>query len=337
MKSLKLLFFLSLVAIASSAQNSLPYLQKTVSANTLKIIEVKTSGGSIKLLGNSGNKLDVKVFVKSSNGKDISQKEIEALIENYDFDVKFSMDKLLCIAKSKTNQNHKNLLFNFEISTPKNVDIDLKTSGGSINIENLNGNLVFATSGGSLNLKNLNGNTTGRTSGGSIYLADTKGNTTLITSGGSIEALNTEGNLELKTSGGSLTLTNLSGKIEASTSGGSIYSENIEGSLEIKTSGGSIDLINISGDVWATTSGGGIKGNFTKLGKELSLKTSAGNINVNLPFNEGMDLDLKANKIKSEKLAKVSPNLGKGEIRGKVNGGGTLVTMRTGVGNITID
>jgi hypothetical protein len=54
--------------------------------------------------------------------------------------------------------------------------------------------------------------------------------------------------------------------------------------------------------VIARTSGGGIDANIVKLGEILRLSTSAGNIHANIPFSEGMDLDIKGNRIKSDKL-----------------------------------
>jgi hypothetical protein len=74
-----------------------------------------------------------------------------------------------------------------------------------------------------------------------------------------------------------------------------------------------------------------------KLGKILRLSTSAGNIHANIPFSEGMDLDIKGNRIKSDKLSKVSSNLSSGRVKGRVNGGGTEVTLTASSGTIFVE
>ena len=62
----------------------------------------------------------------------------------------------------------KGLKVHYEILVPEDIELDIKTSGGSIHAENIAGDVMLKTSGGSLQLKDLAGNITARTSGGSI-------------------------------------------------------------------------------------------------------------------------------------------------------------------------
>jgi hypothetical protein len=339
MKKTYLFIIAALLVTSSFAQNKTPYMVKKFPVAGIKSLEVSTSGGGINVMGKAANEAEVKVFVSGNNSKnELSAKEIEKLLENYILEIAKEGDLLRCTAKNKGQMDwKKSLSISFEIKVPEKINTNLKTSGGSISLEKLTGKLDFSTSGGSLSLTNLSGNINGRTSGGSIGLTDSDGEIDLKTSGGAIAANNSKGNINLATSGGSFDLKNLKGQIMARTSGGGIDAEMIEGSLIVSTSGGAIDLKAISGDVIATTSGGGINADIKKLGKKLKLSTSAGSIHANLPFDAGMDLDIKGSKIKSDKLAKVSNKLETGRVKGKINGGGTEVIISSSVGTVYLD
>ncbi len=341
MKILNLLMALLFTCSAAIAQNNEPYLVKNFDGESITRVEASTSGGTIKVTGGA-SRATVKVFVRSNSlNNKLTQSEIKERLENYILEIKVSGSTLICLAKAKkenfTWNNSNRLSIGFEITVPERVDTDLATAGGSINLAKLTGNLLFRTSGGSIGLENITGTVKGATSGGSIKVKYMDANGTLSTSGGSITAENASGDLKFVTSGGSITFNDMEGDIRGTTSGGSIKANNIKGNLYISTSGGSIKFTNIEGNISGSTSGGGIEGNILSIDKTVNLSTSAGSIKVDLPFNEGMDLDLKGNRIYSDKLAKVSSTLKEGKVNGKVNGGGKSVKMRTSAGSIYVD
>jgi hypothetical protein len=175
----------------------------------------------------------------------------------------------------------------------------------------------------------------GRGSGGCIHIANSSNDIDLVTSGGSIHAKDCTGDIRLKTSGGSLELDGLNGKIEAETSGGSINAEDIKGELVTSTSGGSIKLSGLACSVDAETSGGGIEAVIKETTKNVKLRNSGGNINLQLPANKGYDLNLNADKINVD-LKNFSGSADENSIEGKINGGGTLVDVRASSGKISV-
>lgn len=341
MNTIKLLLFALLISVTLKAQTTEPYIIKDFGKQNINFVDVSTSGGTIKVTGGAST-TRVRVYIRPNNwSKKLTESQIKERLENYILDVKVTDGKLICLAKPKNDgfifNNDNRLSVSFEIESPEKVSTNLRTSGGSIQLANLKGDLEFKTSGGSLNLSNLAGKIDGKTSGGSIKLTDVKGTVSLSTSGGSITAENVSDKINLSTSGGSLTFINLSGDIKGTTSGGSIKADNIKGNLSISTSGGSIRFSEINGSIKASTSGGSINGDIKSIGEFVDLSTSAGAIRVDLPFNENMDLDLKGNRIYSEKLAKHSSTLKQGKAQGKINGGGKSVRMRTSSGSIYVD
>jgi hypothetical protein len=316
-----------------------PYMVKTLGNEAIKVVEAKTSGGSISVSGGNSTQARIEVYVTPNNDRSISKEEIQQrLKELYDLNVTAAGNKLSAIARSKEQIRDwkKALNISFKIYVPQNVSSDLTTSGGSIHLENLTGSQSFTTSGGSLHVVKLSGKINGRTSGGSIHLNDSNDEITLRTSGGSIKASNCTGTLKLTTSGGSLELSGLKGTTTATTSGGSVKGENIEGELKTSTSGGSIALDNLRCSLETSTSGGNITVAFSRLGSFVRINNSAGNVSLTLPKNKGLDLDLSGD-IANTSFENFSGKIEDHQVKGKLNGGGVPVTVDANSGRIRLE
>lgn len=340
----KILFQLLLAGLSGSlyaqAENETPFLTKSFANESIKGVEVKTSGGSISVTGVSPSEARVEVFVRPNNRTgDVSKAEIERrLRENYDLEVSVKSNKVIALAKQKQqNLDGKNSLsISFKVFTPKNIVSSLQTSGGSIHLKNLTGNQDFATSGGSLHVDNLSGKVRGRTSGGSIHVANSTDDINLATSGGSIHADNCSGNLRLATSGGSLNLTGLQGNIEANTSGGSIQGNNIRGELTTNTSDGSIRLSDLACSLETSTSGGNINVSIKEFGSYVRISNSAGNVDIRIPVNKSVDLKLSGQRVTTTALSNFKGTMDKEEVEGKLNGGGIPLIVRAGSGKVNL-
>lgn len=325
MKKIIAFAFLFFVINRAFAQSEIPYTVKTYPSKEVKNLEVNTSGGGILVEGGSDVNTKVEVYITGNNGKNsLSKAEIEERLDNYILSYTHIGNTLKITAKTKNNNmNWRNSLsISYKIYTSKNIDTELRTSGGGINLKNLKGNLNFQTSGGGLNLANLSGMVNGKTSGGGINLVDCNENVSLSTSGGGISAKNSAGNIKLRTSGGGLRLENMKGKIDASTSGGGIDIAHVSGELITSTSGGSIKLDDVAGNISASTSGGSIAATISSIDNYVTLKASSGNIKVDLPLSKGMNLDIAANKVSHATFADFDGEIERDRILGKLNGGG---------------
>jgi DUF4097 and DUF4098 domain-containing protein YvlB len=344
MKKYFFLFLLANICLAVNAQtrsDKEPYLTKSLSGESVSNVVAETSGGNISVSGVTASDSRVEVFVSQNNYKlkSLSADELKTRInENYDLDVSVKNNKLTVTAKSKHRINDwkKALNFSFKIYVSKNVTTDLVTSGGNIELTGVSGNQEFTTSGGNLVLKDIEGKIKGRTSGGNISFRDLKNDIDLTTSGGDIEAENSSGNINISTSGGSIRLNGLKGDIKASTSGGNVEGETIEGDLSAHTSGGNISLHELNCGLNAGTSGGNIDVSIKTLLKDISINNSAGNVNLKIPKNKGIDLKLSANKISTETLENFKGTNNKDEIDGTVSGGGISVKVDAGGGKINL-
>lgn len=334
MKKYLLVLFVACAGSSVFAQNNqkTPYLTKSLSGQSIKDVFVNTSGGSITVSGATGEEPRVEVFIQGNNGNGgLPKEEIQKrLDENYDLKVDVSSGELHASAKNKKNNMDwkRSLSISFRVYVPGNVATSLSTSGGSIHLDNLTGAQQFETSGGSLHLDKITGTIKGRTSGGSIHVSNSKEDIDLQTSGGSVEANNCTGRIRLETSGGSLHLDGLKGDIKATTSGGSISGNKIDGDFITGTSGGSINLTDLSCSLNASTSAGSIHAQFISVGKSVKIDASSGRVDLQLPAKQGLNLDLRADRIETNLADNFSGSKDKERVEGKLNGGGSLVEVR---------
>lgn len=317
-------------------QDKEPYMTRSLSNESIKNIKMQTAGGNITISSVNGSEARVEVYVQTNNSRQhpMTKEEIQKrLDEDYDLTISVSDNKLVAIAKTKHENRKwdwkKQLNISFKAFVPQNVSTDLATSGGNITLSSISGEQDFKTSGGNLNLDNISGKIKGRTSGGNITFNNLKDDINLATSGGNIEANNSTGTMRLSTSGGNVRLKSLNGDIKASTSGGNVKGEDVSGELSAHTSGGNIVMNNLASSIDASTSGGSIDVEVSKLGKYITLHNSGGSINLVLPKDKGLDLDLSASRIKAGTLNNFSGKIEDDEIKGTLNAGGIPVKMRT--------
>lgn len=299
--SLLLMLWMISTAAAMQTNDTNPYRVEEFSINTLGQLDVRTSGGHITVEGSNGNQVRVEMYV-SKNGRRLSPSDTD--LDEFDIRIEQDGNKIHAIAKKEDSSSWKfwennNTSVSFVVYTPKEMTTDLKTSGGHIKTIGLTGNQKIATSGGHLELRDL------------------------------------EGTVDARTSGGHIDISNVTGDVEARTSGGHIDAENTTGSLRVRTSGGHIDLQNIAGTVEASTSGGSISATITKMGEFAKLRTSGGNIDITVPRNIGLDLNLRGSRVHTQ-LENFSGDMEDDDVEGSINGGGPMLSARTSGGTVRV-
>jgi len=176
-----------------------------------------------------------------------------------------------------------------------------------------------------------------RTSGGDVVVEDLEGAVTLRTSGGAVEVHHVRGPVELRTSGGEVRAAAVRGDLEARTSGGRIHASEVEGAVDARTSGGPIQIYDVSGSVEARTSGGPIAVRFTRPPRG-RLETSGGGIDVEFPAGSGVDLDARSSggRVEVDPRVAVRGSSEAGRVEGAIHGGGGELRLRTSGGSIHV-
>ena len=176
------------------------------------------------------------------------------------------------------------------------------------------------------------------------------------TGSGSQDLIGISGPAEASTGSGDLLLTNIGGAVEARTGSGSIHAEGIGGAFKAKTGSGSVRLTqNAPGDVVATSGSGSIvlrgidgalradagSGSIKVEGRQAGrweLDTGSGSIRIHLPEDASFELDAESNSgnIDINHPLTVKGKISDDHLKGQVRGGGPLLNVRSGSGNIRI-
>jgi DUF4097 and DUF4098 domain-containing protein YvlB len=209
----------------------------------------------------------------------------------------------------------------WNIRVPDRYNVDVETSGGSIEIDDIRGTVDARTSGGGIKTGRIDGEGTLMTSGGSITVAGGTARLVAHTSGGGITIGDTTGPVEAKTSGGSITLARTGGDVLARTSGGGIRIDDAMGKVDAHTSGGSIH---------ATLS--------RQPAGDSTLKTSGGGVIVSLAPSIAVDLDAQSSGggVRSDVPVTVQGTQEEDSIHGRINGGGPKLVLRSSGGGIRV-
>ena len=191
-----------------------------------------------------------------------------------------------------------------KITTPKDIDLDLLTQGGNINIGDVDGNAVLRTSGGSVTTGNIRGNATITTQGGPIKSGNIGGNA-VMRSPGTIEVSDVGGNAEFHTTAGKVTAGSIGGSMTRAEAGrtisiikaGEVQATTNAGDISIgeasrinaKSGGGHITTRRVRGPFQGHTEQGDIR--LDSAGSWVEASTGQGNILVHM-VPENIDGDL---------------------------------------------
>ena len=157
------------------------------------------------------------------------------------------------------------------------------------------------------------------------------------TGSGNITVANVGDDVKVATGSGDIRLNSVQGRARAETGSGSIRGSELTGGLSAETGSGTIEVRGVHGGLRAETGSGRISAE-GEPASEWKLNAGSGNIDVRLPPRAGFNLYAKAD---SGRVSVDRPitmqTLGRNEVRGKVGGGGPLVDVRSGSGNIHIE
>lgn len=279
--------------------------------------------GSIDILSGGEGKLDVRVHRKVTRSSESRAREV---LDAHEVTFRQDGDTVSVQARSTKTWERmgwwgQNFGVRYEITLPRRFNVDLKTAGGSIAIQELTGEVRAYTSGGSLKLGVIDGPVTCKTAGGSIRI---------VSAAGPVDA---------HTSGGSISVDQAKAPAKLGTAGGSIRVKQSRAALQVNTSGGSIDLGEVGAAVEATTSGGSIHAGFVRVPEsDCRLETSGGSVRVTLPADANLNVDARTSggHVTCDLPVMVQGEVKRNQLVGKLGNGGPLLRLRTSGGSVSI-
>lgn len=148
-----------------------------------------------------------------------------------------------------------------------------------------------------------------------------EGSVNLHTGDGRIEIAGLKGEMDLRSGDGSESLDSVDGKLHAWTGDGHIQASGRFDEVDLKTGDGHIDM--------RAAHGSALNGGWR-------LETGDGSVKLDVPADLAADVDLHTGDghIDLDMPVTTSGNIRQNEVRGKINGGGSLLSIKTGDGSI---
>ncbi len=243
--------------------------------------------------------------------------------EDCTFDVSESDEGVEITSEFSNRRDSHRSRIDLEINVPARFDLDIETTGGSIQIDKVEGKIEGTTMGGKLELSGLKGNLSMSTMGGSITLTDSVVDGKVHTMGGPVLIQDVTGDLKGSSMGGTVEyknvkkkpgadetketkMTTMGGDLDISdapsganleTMGGDIHVSSAADHVKATTMGGDIHIDAIDGWIDAHTMGGDVVANMTgnpSMGKrDVNISSKDGDIEVTLPNGLSVTLDLR--------------------------------------------
>jgi hypothetical protein len=177
---------------------------------------------------------------------------------------------------------------------------------------------------------------------GDQIIEGTHGNAEITTGSGDVKLANLVGEVRLQTGSGNIRAHQVSGAIRGGTGSGDVEIEEMgAGDIDLHTGSGNITARGMQGGFHGETGSGEVTAEGTQ-GGPWEIQTGSGNVRVRLPQNSAFDADISTSSGSVNLDAPVEMTV-QGRvndihksIHGKVRGGGQLLRVRTGSGDIHI-
>ncbi len=163
-----------------------------------------------------------------------------------------------------------------------------------------------------------------------------------FTSGaGNVRVDDVVGEVAGRTGAGNVVIGKVRGTVEVSSGAGNISVEGAQGTIEVHSGAGNIVVREVGGEIRAHTGAGNITATITtQPDGDSRLESGAGNVTVYLADEIGVDVDAVASvgsaNCDSSFGLKIKGRWMKKSFGGRVNGGGPVLVMRSGVGNVSL-
>jgi DUF4097 and DUF4098 domain-containing protein YvlB len=290
--------FSSAIALASTPQGT---FEKTLTVSGPVDLEVLTHSGDVTVRAGSSGSVFIrgKIYVGNhwlGGNRDADVHEIEQHPPIRQEGNNIHIDYV----------NMRNISVDYEISVPADTAVRTRSGSGDQTIEGTHGNVDTQTGSGDVKLENLTGE------------------------------------IRLQTGSGNIRARHISGPVRGGTGSGDVeIDEAASGDIDLHTGSGNITARGVQGGFHGETGSGDVTAEGTQTGS-WEIRTGSGNVHVRLPANAAFDADISTSSgsvdVGEPIEMTVQGRVGDThkQIHGKVHGGGPLLRVRTGSGDIHI-
>jgi len=326
MKATIKLFVLALLSssVAFAAQGT---FDRTLQVSGPVDLQVSTGSGHIHITPGSGNQVQVHAVVRANEGisnwfggggRLSPQEKVQRLQQNPPIE---QAGNNIRIGHIDDPDLRNNISIDYDLTVPQATRVTSSTGSGDQEVRGIQGPADVRTGSGNLTIANIGGEVHATSGSGDLTINDIKAGVRASTGSGGIRGNGIGGSIEASTGSGDIRMQQTSaGNVRARTGSGDLELHGVNGSLTVTTGSGDVRADGTPSADWRVDTG---SGTVTlelpqQVGYEVYARTSSGRISVDAPMT---------NQEMSDRGR---------ELRGKVRGGGHMLELHTGSGDIRV-
>ena len=332
-----LIVFAATLLLASSvrAQRQYEMLDETFSTKDKPGLKLVVSDADVEVVSGANGEVRVQILVEAQN-----EARGRRYFQAQHFDVALRDGEVHVLSQPEQgvrghlrDQPETRII----LTTPRSVNLRLRTSDGDIQIGDVNGDVFVRTADGDIGIGMITGTMfEARTSDGDIIVdsAEFK-NVVVHTSDGDIgvgQAAAEE--ITAHTSDGDIHFDHLTGIADIRTADGDVHAGAlVSTSSKVQTSDGDISLENVVGDLTALSADGDLAIDLMQPGTVI-LKTTDGDVMVRVPEDHAASVTLAGSTIQMDCCSSFEGHREERRVEGHVNGGGARLEVTTSDGTV---
>jgi hypothetical protein len=297
------IILLALICVSTLCYAAEPEFQRSLTVNGNLTFSVCNGSGSIHVSGVDGSKVEISAKVHKSTWHTVGESgDMKAIAANPPI---HQTGNTIQVGDADTcgGPKARNIDVDYEISVPKSSTVAANSGAGSIHVEGIGGFVHATTGNGNIIASNIGPDSKLTTGPGTIDIQGAHGMVTAMAGTGSVAIRDS----------------NVS-EARLHTSSGDITTLNLHGGMRVNTGTGNLTIGGLPTADW-------------------KLETGSGSIHVHVDANAKFTLDAETGSgtIDSNLTGPLSGHITNGVLKGPVNGGGPVVQLYTGSGNINFD
>jgi DUF4097 and DUF4098 domain-containing protein YvlB len=286
------------VGFTSAAQANECQFDRNLTVAASPVLQVSTGSGDVTITAGNDNSIHIHGRVKNSHNLFGGEGNVQAVCDRPPIEQNGNDVRI----GKQHDDIYRHVSIDYTIETPRATDLNASSGSGNLDIADISGHVAASTGSGDIGARHIAGDAKLETGSGTIRAIGVNGGSHLSTGSGDIHLEQTAaGDVHAGTGSGSIDITGMNGGLTAGTGSGRIH---VGG-----TPAGNWKLETGSGDVRLKIDGG--------KGYELDAETSSGDIHVDQPIT-------------------MQGSLNKHHVHGTVGGGGSMIRVSTGSGDMEL-
>lgn len=292
--------------------------ERTLNVTGAVDLEVTSGSGNINVRSVNASTVHVRGLIRARDDWKLKAEEKVRYLESHP--PIEQTGNVIRIGRIENRDYAQNVSISYELDVPADTRLKAKSGSGNVTAGGLSGAVDLSTGSGNVKAGNLGGEVHAETGSGNIDIDTVRGGGEVRTGSGNIQALGVGGPLKARTGSGSVRIEQAAaGDVDTEAGSGDIVVSGVRGALRAHTGSGGIDAGGDPSGLW-------------------SLHAGSGSVKVRLKPNAAFDLNAhtSSGRVTLDHPVTVTGTVSPKDLKGKVRGGGPLIEVTTGSGDVHI-